>query len=86
MKEYEPCECGSTETYISFSQETCCSPCFKALKEKVIIPDDPTAYVIPDDNGWAVKVRGEVMRYFSKYEDYACTEAKAFARSLNLAT
>lgn len=86
MKEYEPCGCGSVETYISFSGDTCCSPCFKALKEKIVIPDDPTAHVIPDDNGWAVKVRDKTMRYFSKYEDYAYTEASAFARKLNLAT
>jgi hypothetical protein len=85
MKEYLECECGSKKTYISVAGDTCCSPCFKPLAEKAIEKIDMTAGVFADDGGWSVKVNGVVKKYFSKYEDYALTEARNYARELNLA-
>jgi hypothetical protein len=41
------------------------------------------ASTVADPNGWSVKVDGVTMKYFSKYEDYALTEARDYARKLN---
>jgi hypothetical protein len=83
MKQYLDCECGSKKTYVSFGGWVCCSLCFKSLKERIIEKVDMTARVIPDSEGWSVKVNNVVKKYFSKYEDYASTEAEAYARRLN---
>lgn len=83
--EYIDCKCGSKDTYISFAGDKCCSPCFKALDEKIIKVADMRAGVFADEGGWAVRVDGQLKKYFSKYEDYAHTEAAAYSRKLNLA-
>ena len=83
MKKYEDCKCGSGKTYISVAGDVCCYPCFKPLKEKVAPIADMTAIVVTDDGGWSVKVNGVVKKYFSKYEDYASTEARSYAKQLN---
>jgi hypothetical protein len=85
MKEYLDCKCGSKKTYVSVAGDTCCSPCFKPLIEKVVEVIDTNAGIFPDDGGWAVKINGVTKKYFSKYEDYAFTEAKDYAKKLNLA-
>ena len=82
---YKECKCGGVKTYISVSGELCCMSCFKALDKKEIEPKiDMTAGVYADDGGWAVEVKGVVKKYFSKYEDFASTDAKDYARKLNL--
>lgn len=83
MSEYEDCKCGSKETYISYAGDTCCYPCFKTLKKIVIPVIDLTARVFPDDEGWSVKVNGKLKKYFTKYEDYALTDARKYAVKLN---
>lgn len=82
--QYEKCKCGSKETYISFAGDVCCSSCFKSLKIKVVKVEDNTAIVVKDDGGWSVKVNGITVKYFTKYEDYALTDAYKFAVKLNI--
>ena len=83
MKGYEDCKCGSKETYISFAGDVCCYPCFKPLAKAVETKEDTTARIVPDPDGWSVKINGELKKYFSKYECYAYTEAREYARQLN---
>jgi hypothetical protein len=84
MNEYLDCKCGSKKTYISVSGDICCTPCFFPLTEKLIEKIDMTARVFSDDGGWSVKVDGVVKKYFSKYEDFACTDANKYLIKLNL--
>ena len=81
--EYLPCECGSTKTYVSVAKNVCCSPCFKPLEEKIIIAPDPKASVCSNGEGWAVKVMDKTIEFFSKYEDFAFTDAEKFCRKYN---
>lgn len=85
MKGYLSCACGSKETYVSFSGDICCNPCFSALLEKVDEVIDMNARVYADSGGWAVKINGVLKKYFSKYEDFSLTESRAYARKLNSA-
>ena len=86
IAEYLDCECGSKETYISFSKSLCCATCFRALHEKKVEVINKHACVFAADGGWAVKINGVVQKYFSKYEDYAFHEADCHARKLNRET
>ena len=82
--EYLDCECGSKKVYVSEYGRVCCSPCFYPLSE-VSAPEkvDMTAFVVKDDDGWAVKVNGVTQEYFSKYEDSAPIDAMKLAIKLN---
>ena len=82
-EDYEQCDCGSGETYVSFAGNTCCYPCFRPLNKHIVVVEDVEARVIKDDEGWAVKINGITKKYFSKYEDYACTDARSYANKLN---
>jgi len=81
--EYMDCKCGSKKTYISVAGDLCCNPCFKPLIIKEPEKTDMTARIVSDDGGWAVKVNGITKKYFSIYEDYGLTEARAYAQQLN---
>lgn len=84
MIEYLNCECGSTKTYISVSGDVCCCPCFKSLKKKPVEKKpDLTARVKSGEHGFSVVVNGETVAFYTVYEDYAFTEAQAYARKLN---
>jgi hypothetical protein len=83
MKGFEDCGCGSKETYTSFAGDVCCYPCFIPLVRVVVKAVDTTAKVSKDPGGWSVKVGGKLKRYFSKYEDYAYTDAVRYARGIN---
>ena len=81
---YMPCKCGSKEFYVSYAGDTCCHPCFKPLI-RVSEPKkiDMTAYVEEKEDGWSVTVNGKLIEFFSKYEDFASTEARKLALKLN---
>lgn len=85
MKGYLDCKCGSKETYISVSREVCCSNCFIALEKESIEFKGVEINLVTDDGGWAAEVNGKVDKYFSKYEDYALTEAKDYLDKLKSA-
>ena len=84
--DYMPCKCGSSETYIAASsKDICCRSCFTRLTPApaLVNPSNSSAIVVAFDGGWIVTVNGETKGEFSKYEDYACTEARKLAHKLN---
>jgi hypothetical protein len=83
---YLDCKCGSKDTYISVAKDVCCSNCFIALEKELIERKDVEIDLIADDGGWAVKVNSKVDKYFSKYEDYALTEARNYLDKLKSAS
>lgn len=83
MEEYLDCKCGGKHTYRSVAGDICCSACFSALKKKDHIIRDMKARICSDDDGWSVKVGDVEKKHFSKYEDYALTEAKDYVKKLN---
>ena len=79
------CKCDNTSgTYISFGGSVCCRKCFTAIEDKK--PEEPEGVrVIDSGDNIIVKNNGETVKSFNRFEDdFACTNAHNFARSLKV--
>lgn len=72
----------SEETYMSYSTDVCCASCFKVLE---LIPPEKLelAQLHTIDGDCVVKRGGKTIKVFSKYEDYAFTDAEKYKNQLN---